>query len=95
MTSKQRAFLRKLASNIPAIFQLGKNGITDVFINELNNAIEARELIKIHVLENSDEDVKEAAREIASRTNSEIVQVMGGKITLFRKRKEKSKIDLP
>lgn len=95
MTSKQRAFLRKLASNMPAIFQLGKNGITDVFINELEHAIQARELIKIHVLENSDEDVKEAAHEIASRTNSEVVQVMGGKITLFRKRKEKSKIDFP
>lgn len=95
MTSKQRAYLRKLASNMPAIFQLGKNGISDVFINELNNAIEARELVKVHVLENSDEDVKEAAHEIANRTNSEVVQVMGGKITLFRKKKEKSKIELP
>lgn len=95
MTSKQRAFLKKLSSNMPAIFQLGKNGITDVFINELNKAIDARELIKIHVLENSDEDVKEAAKEIANLTNSEVVQVLGGKITLFRKRKEKSKIDLP
>jgi len=95
MTSKQRAYLRKLASNMPAIFQVGKNGITDVFVRELNNAIEARELVKVHVLENSDEDVKEAANEIASRTGSEVVQVMGGKITLFRKRKEKSKIELP
>lgn len=95
MTSKQRAFLKKLASNLPAIFQLGKNGITDIFINELEHAISARELVKIHVLENSDEDVKEAAREIANRTNSEIVQIMGGKITLFRQIKEKSKINLP
>ena len=95
MTSKQRAYLRKLASNMPAIFQLGKNGISDIFINELNNAIEARELVKIHVLENSDEDVKEAATEISNRTKSEVVQVMGGKITLFRKKKEKSKIELP
>lgn len=95
MTSKQRAYLRGLANNIDAIFQIGKNGLNDNLIKQLNDALEARELIKITVLENSPDTVKEAAEEIAKNINAEVIQVMGNKITLFRQKKKDSKIQLP
>lgn len=95
MTSKQRAYLRGLASKIDAIFQIGKNGLNENLIKQLNDALEARELIKITVLENSPDTVKEAAEEIASNINAEVIQVMGNKITLFRQKKKDSRIELP
>ena len=95
MTSKQRAYLRGLANNIYAIFQFGKGGISDVLLEQLNNAIEARELIKITVLETAPGSSKELAEEIANGTNSVVVQTVGNKITLFRQKKKNSKIELP
>ena len=95
MTSKQRAYLRSLASKIDAIFQIGKNGLNENLIKQLNDALEARELIKITVLENSPDTVKEAAAEIADNINAEVIQVMGNKITLFRQKKKDSRIELP
>lgn len=95
MNSKQRAYLRGLANNIDTIFQVGKNGINENLIKQLNDALEAREIIKIRVLENAPDTSKEAANEIAEKTNSIVVQVVGSKITLFRKRKKDSKIELP
>lgn len=95
MTSKQRAYLRSLANNIDAIFQVGKGGISDVLLEQLNNAIEARELIKITVLETAPASAKELAEEIANGTNSVVVQTVGNKITLFRQKKKNSKIELP
>ena len=94
MTSKQRAYLRSLANNIDAIFQVGKNGISDNFINQINDALEARELIKINVLENSGEDVKSLGNTIANSINAVCVQTVGNKITLYRARK-KNPIILP
>ena len=95
MTSKQRAYLRSLANNIDAIFQVGKGGVSDVLLEQLNNAIEARELIKITVLETAPASAKELAEEIANGTNSVIVQTVGNKITLFRQKKKNSRIELP
>lgn len=95
MTSKQHAYLRSLANNIDAIFQVGKNGISDNFINQINDALEARELIKISVLETAPEEILEIANILANSTRSEIVQTMGSKITLYRARKKNSKIILP
>ena len=95
MTSKQRAYLKGLANNIDAIFQVGKGGISDVLLEQLNNAIEARELIKITVLETAPASAKELAEEIANGTNSVVVQTVGNKITLFRQKKKNSKIELP
>lgn len=95
MTSKQRAYLRSLANNIDAIFQVGKNGISDNFINQINDALEARELIKISVLETAPEEILEVANILANSTRSEIVQTMGSKITLYRAREKNSKIILP
>lgn len=95
MTSKQRAYLRGLVNKIDAIFQIGKNGINDNLIKQLDDALEARELIKITVLETAPDSAKNLSFEITQRTNSIVVQVIGNKITLFRQRKKDSKIDLP
>lgn len=95
MTSKERAYLRGLANTIDPIFQVGKGGISDVLIEQLNNAIEARELIKITILETAPGNAKELANEIADCTNSEVVQTIGNKITLFRQKKKNSKIEFP
>ena len=87
--------LRGLANNLDAIFQVGKGGVSDVLLEQLNNAIEARELIKITVLETAPASAKELAEEIANGTNSVVVQTVGNKITLFRQKKKNSRIELP
>ena len=95
MTSKQRAYLRGLANSLDAIFQIGKGGISDNLIKQVSDALEARELIKISVLETAPDVAKDLGNEIAEATNSTLVQVVGNKITLFRARKKDSKIELP
>ena len=95
MNSKQRAFLRSLANNITSIFQVGKNGISENLIKQVDDALEARELIKLNVLETSPDDINNIANLIAEKTKSNIVQIMGNKITLYRARKKDSKIILP
>ena len=88
MTSKQRAYLRSLANSIDPIFQIGKAGLSENLLKQLDDAIEARELIKINVLESSGEDVKALGNEIADSINAICVQTMGNKITLYRARKK-------
>lgn len=95
MTSKQRAYLRGLANSITPIFQIGKGGLSDNLIKQLDDALESRELIKISVLRNAPDDVRDFGEEIALSTNSQLVQVVGNKITLFRQKKKDSKIILP
>lgn len=95
MTSKQRAYLRSLANNLTAIFQIGKNGIFDNLIKQINDALEARELIKLNVLATSPNEITYVASILAQKTNSELVQIVGNKITLFRQKKKDSKISLP
>ena len=95
MTSKQRAYLIGIAMNIDPIYNIGKGGISAEFTNGIIEALEARELIKISVLRNCDEDPKELARLLSERTNSEIVQVIGKKIVLYRESKTNKKIELP
>mgnify|MGYP001861104290 FL=1 len=95
MTSKQRAYLRSLASRLDAIFQIGKSGSTDVFVKQIDDALEARELIKISVLETAPDNTRNLGEEIAEKTNAILVQTMGNKITLYRARKKNSKIVLP
>ena len=95
MTSKQRAYLRGLANKIDAIFQIGKNGINDNLIKQLDDALEARELIKITTLETAPDSAKNLSFEIAEKTNSIVIQVIGNKITLFRQKEKDSKIELP
>ncbi|MDO4274990.1 MAG: ribosome assembly RNA-binding protein YhbY [Eubacteriales bacterium] len=96
MTSKQRAYLKSLAMKIDPILQLGKGGVTPENTASVDEALAARELIKISVLQNCMEDPREMAEVIAERTHSQVVQVIGKKIVLYREgKKEKKKIILP
>jgi len=94
LTTKQRAQLRALANPLPAIFQIGKGGIGNQLITQLYEAFEARELIKITVLNNTDFTAREACRTIAERTGSEPVQCIGNKFVLYKKSREHQKIFL-
>lgn len=94
MNSKDRAYLRSLANTMEPIFQVGKSGINDNLVKQVIDALEARELIKITVLETAPEDAKEVAEKLANNTNSTVVQVLGRKITLYRKRTKDSKIGI-
>lgn len=95
MTSKQRAYLRSMASGLDTIFQVGKQGVGAQMTEQISNALNARELIKIHVLENSSVDVREAAETLAARTQSEIVTVIGNRFVLYRESKDRKRIVLP
>ena len=96
MNSKQRAYLRSLAMTMEPIFQVGKSSITPEFTEAIAEALEARELIKISVLQNCMDDPKEIAQILGERTRSQVVQVVGKKITLYKEGKEgKKKIELP
>ena len=94
MTSKQRAYLRSQANTLDSIFQIGKTGLTDNLIKQLSDALTARELIKISVLETAPDTAKNLSLEIAEATNSVVVQVIGSKITLFRQKEKNSRYDL-
>ncbi|MCI7739717.1 MAG: ribosome assembly RNA-binding protein YhbY [Lachnospiraceae bacterium] len=96
MTSKQRAYLKGLAMKIDPILQLGKSGVTPEMTASVEEALAARELIKINVLQNCLFDIHEMADMLAERTNSSVVQVIGRKIVLYRQGKDdKKKIELP
>ena len=96
MTSKQRAYLKGLAMKIDPILQLGKSGVTPEMTASIEEALAARELIKINVLQNCLFDIREMADMLAERTNSSVVQVIGRKIVLYRQGKDdKKKIELP
>ncbi len=94
LTSKQRAYLRSLASTYDTIMQVGKGGVTPNIIKTISDALEARELIKLRVLENSDYTAREAAEEIAAAVNAEVVTVIGTKFVLYRESEKNKKIFL-
>ena len=96
MTSKQRAYLKSLASKEDPVVQIGKEGLTPENTDAMKEALAARELIKIGVQKNCDDDPKELAEIVAERTHSQVVQVIGRKIVLYRPGKDKNrKIELP
>ncbi len=95
MTSKQRAYLKKIASNEDTIFQLGKGGIDENFIKQVDSALEKREIVKIKTLETYIDGPHSAAAEIAPLVNAEVVQVIGTKFVLYRESKKNKKIILP
>lgn len=95
LNSKQRAYLRGLSNKIDPIFQIGKGGVSPELIEALDEALEARELIKCTVLNNCMEDIKYIASAISERTKSDVVQVIGKKIVIYRQSKEKPIIELP
>ena len=96
ITSKQRAYLKGLAMTMDSILQLGKGGLTPENTASVDEALAARELIKINVLQNCLEDSRQMAETLAERTRSQVVQVIGRKIVLYREGKDdKKKIVLP
>lgn len=96
ITSKQRAELRAMANGIDTIFQIGKGGIDDNFIKQVNEALEARELIKLRVLESSGYTAREACEEVGAKAGADAVQVIGTRFVLYRCQKDlkKRKIQL-
>ena len=95
ITSKQRAYLRGLANDYPAIMQIGKGGLTENLIKTCSDALEARELIKLHVLENSGESPREVTKALAEAVGADVVAVTGKKAILYRRSEKKPIIELP
>lgn len=94
ITSKQRAYLKSLAQKIDPIFQIGKNGLTPEVTEAVSQALEARELVKISVLQNCLDDPRDMANRLGDRTKSIVVQVIGKKIVLYKPAKKNPKITL-
>ena len=94
LTSKQRAYLRALAANEPTIMQVGKGGVNENMIKTVSDALEARELIKLRVLENSGYTPREAAEELAEAVGADVVTVIGTKFVLYRESEKHKKIFL-
>lgn len=95
LNSKQRSYLKALANTLTPIFQVGKGGINENMIKQFNDALEARELIKATVLNNSMINSKEVAQEIAEGTEADVVQVIGNRFVLYKESKENKAIILP
>ena len=91
MTSKQRSYLKGLAMTMDPIFQIGKSSVTPELTAAIAEALEARELIKITVLKNCLDDGRSIAEVLAERTRSEVVQVIGKKIVLYKPAKDEAK----
>ena len=95
MTSKQRAYLMSLASNLDPVFQIGKSSLTPEITVAVEECFNTHELIKINVLKNCFDDPKEMAYMLAERTQSQVIQVIGKKIVLYKENKDNKKIELP
>lgn len=93
--SRQRAYLKSLAGNLEPVFQIGKANLTPEVTEAVRECFNTRELIKINVLKTCLEDIHEMAQVIADRTGSEVVQVIGRKIVLYKEDKDNKKIFLP
>ena len=94
LNSKQRAYLRSLATDLDTIFQIGKGGISEETCLQIANALEARELIKARVLDNSGYSAKEAASEIAEAIGCDVVACVGSKFVLYKESVKKKRIEL-
>ena len=94
LSSKNRALLRSMAMNIDTIFQIGKGGVSEETCRQIANALEARELVKARVLENSGYTAKEAAEEISAAIDADVVCTVGSKFVLYKKSEKKSRIEL-
>ena len=95
LKGKQKQYLKSIAVNMPAVVQIGKEGLTDTVIQSAEDAIKARELIKIKINQNSIEEIDDTARVLEEALNCEIVQIIGHNCVLFRQKEEKSHYELP
>ena len=94
LNSQQRALLRGIASNYETIFQIGKGGISETMISQVDDALRKRELIKLRVLDNSMYTAREAAEEIASKTGADVVQVIGSRFVIFKRNPKEPVIEI-
>lgn len=94
LNSKQRALLRGIAINYETIFQIGKGGISETLISQVDDALRKRELIKLRVLDNSMYTAREAAEEIASKTGADVVQVIGSRFVIFKRNPKEPVIEI-
>lgn len=95
MTSKQRAYLKSLASKLDPVFQVGKSSLTPELTEAIGEAFNRNELIKVAVLKNCADDPNEIAQMVAERTHSQLVQVIGKKFVLYKPDRDKPRIELP
>lgn len=95
LKGKQRSYLRSIANVIPAIFQVGKGGVSDNTIKQFDEALEARELVKATVLKNSDLNPRQVCEELSLALQAEIVQVIGNRFVLYRQSRGNKVIQLP
>ena len=97
ITSKQRAYLRKISHELEPIFQIGKDGVTDTLIKGVDEALEKREILKVHILETALLDTKETCNYMAQQLGAEPVQAIGNKFILYRRAEDvkKRRIELP
>lgn len=95
LTGKQRSYLKSLANGIKPITQIGKAGLTDAFLEQLEMALDSREIVKVTILEASALDTKETANEVTQAVRAEFVQAIGNKFVIYRKNHKDPKIELP
>ncbi|MBM7097140.1 MULTISPECIES: ribosome assembly RNA-binding protein YhbY [Alteribacter] len=95
LTGKQKRFLRSKAHHLKPIFQVGKSGVNDNLIIQVSEALEARELIKVSILQNCDEDKNEVAKALGKGAKAHVVQVIGSTIVLYKESQNQKTIELP
>lgn len=95
LTGKQKRFLRAKAHHLNPIFQVGKGGVNENMVQQISDVLEARELIKVSVLQNCDEDKDKVAEMLVEGCQAELVQIIGSTIVLYKQSKENKEIVLP
>lgn len=95
LTGKQKRYLRSLAHHLDPIFQVGKGGVNENLIQHINEALEVRELIKVSILQNCEQDKQDVAEELASSADAELVQLIGKTVVLYKESRENKEIELP
>lgn len=95
ITAKQRKFLKSLGQKIDPILQIGKSGVTESVLKQIDESLEARELIKVKVLNNSLLDANEVANDVSEKLRAEFVQSIGNKFVIYRESQDKKQIELP
>lgn len=95
LTGKQKRFLRSKAHHLNPIFQVGKSGVNENMVQQIEEALEARELIKVSILQNCDEDRDTVGHELSRQTDAELVQIIGNTIVLYKESSENKEIILP
>ncbi|GIN71005.1 putative RNA-binding protein YqeI [Bacillus sp. J14TS2] len=95
LTGKQKRYLRSTAHHLQPIFQVGKGGVNDNMIKQIKEALEARELIKISILQNCEEDRETVGTALSAGANAELVQIIGNTIILYKESQENKRLELP